>query len=163
MTRSFFIRKQRNTLPSLNYELLMKMTISVRTLIFALCIAMLFTVTSEKWWNRRRRSSPPPCRASDCEVSSWSSWSACSYPCGTSGMSYRTRDIISSASCGGSCPYSFRDTKACNRGGCSNYGRAHSTGCNCRPGYTGRCCGYGECVRLVICYLLFMLLFDTPG
>ena len=57
------------------------------------------------------------CSAVDCTVSSWSSWSSCSRTCG-SGVKTRTRTKTRSASCGGTCPYDFTDTKRCNSNCC---------------------------------------------
>lgn len=126
----------------------MNSTEVTRTIFFLLCIAMLLTETSTFWRRRRRRRRspppPPPCTRQDCTVSSWSSWSGCSYPCGNSGVQSRSRSISTPQNCGGQpCP-SLSETRSCNRGGCLNQGTPHSTGCHCRSGYTGTCCQNGK-------------------
>lgn len=119
----------------------------MRAIFFLLCIAMLFIETS-CWWSRRRRRRspppPPPCSPIDCTVSSWSSWGSCNYQCGSGGIKSRLRSVLSSQSCGGQCPYSLYESKACNRGGCLNGGTPVSNGCICRSGYKGTCCGDGK-------------------
>ncbi len=125
----------------------MKSTEVTRIILFLLCIAMLFTESSTWWGRRRRRRSrpvPPPCTRQNCAVSSWSSWDSCSYLCGNSGVQSRSRTIVTNPSCNGQpCP-SLSESKACNRGNCLNQGTPHSTGCHCRAGYTGTCCGNGK-------------------
>ena len=113
----------------------------------AISLMVLFCARDvESWRRRRRRRAPPPCSPRNCAVSSWSSWGACSHLCGTSGSQRRTRSKTSPPSCGGSCPYHFQETRACNRDKCQNGGTPHSSGCNCRPGYQGTCCEGGKCV-----------------
>ncbi|XP_078359361.1 uncharacterized protein LOC144643850 [Oculina patagonica] len=104
-------------------------------LVFTLLIMMDQT---EGWRRRRRRR----CPVTNCVVSSWTSWSNCTQPCGTGGTQTRTRKVTRPASCGGSCP-ARSQTKACNRG-CPNGGTPIHGRCNCKPGYSGRCCT-GEC------------------
>ena len=58
------------------------------------------------------------CSASDCTVSTWSSWSSCSRTCG-SGVKTRTRTRTSYESCGGSCYYHFKETTTCNSHCCA--------------------------------------------
>ena len=125
---------------------------NVTTIFCWLCIVMLFTETSTILWSRRRRRRrrspppPPPCQPSDCTVSSWSSWSVCSYPCGTGGTQLKSRSVTSYETCGGrSCPLLYK-SRTCNteRWRCKNYGTPHSTGCHCRPGYTRICCDKGK-------------------
>lgn len=125
----------------------MNMT-KVKTILFALCIVMLFTQTNSWSRRRRRRRSPPPCTPRDCTVSGWS-YGSCSYPCGTSGIKWRRRRVITSQSCGGRCPYRLSEPIPCNRGDCANYGTPHSTGCRCRQGFTGTCCEHGKCISRV--------------
>lgn len=112
------------------------------------CVLLLLMETSSKFWRRRRRRSSPPrlrCReVRNCGVSSWTIWSACSYQCGTSGTQRRTRVVTWAASCRGSCPYSLRETQACNRDNCQYGGTPHRFGCSCRRGYGGTCCDRGE-------------------
>ncbi|KAJ7365983.1 hypothetical protein OS493_002725 [Desmophyllum pertusum] len=117
------------------------MTKGTKTILFVLCIAALFT-TASSFWDRRRRSTPT-CSSSDCQVGSWSSWGSCSYPCGTSGTRWRSRSKTRSESCGGSCPYQLSESQVCNRYKCNppNSVGSHSTGCYCRAGFAGTCCG----------------------
>ena len=70
-------------------------------------------------WRRRRRR----CTPTNCQMSSWSSWSPCSaVVCGNAGSRQRTRNVISSPSCGGAaCPANRLETTLC-------YG---STAANC--------------------------------
>ncbi|XP_046857354.1 thrombospondin type-1 domain-containing protein 7B-like [Xenia sp. Carnegie-2017] len=88
-----------------------------------------------RWWRRRRR-----CPASNCGVSHWSSWSSCSHQCGLSGVQTRTRKKTRTESCGGSCPYSFTQTRACNRNNCGNRGWSWYGRCICNSCWTGTCC-----------------------
>ena len=128
------------------------MTKGTKTILFVLCIAILFTEASGWFWNRRRRSPPrrPPCRPKNCQVSSWSRFRSCSYPCGTSGTQMRSRSITDTQSCGGRCPFRLTESRRCNRNKCNtrNSVGSHSTGCYCRAGFTGTCCGSGESFRL---------------
>ena len=128
-----------------------------RTLII-ICVLLLMMEANSFWGRRRRRrrAAPPPCSAVDCLVSSWTSWSSCSHQCGTSGTQTRTRRLTRAASCGGRCPYSLRQTRACNRDTCQNGGTPHSRGCSCRPGYGGPCCDQGECMSLPQVFRLCM-------
>lgn len=121
----------------------------MRKIFMTICILLLLTLANSFWGRRRRRrrrrrSSPPPCNSVNCQVSRWTSWSSCSHRCGTSGIQERTRQQTIAASCGGTCYYDFRDTKACNRDRCRNGGSPYSSGCSCRLGYGGTCCEYGE-------------------
>ncbi len=124
----------------------MKSTKVARTIFFSVWIVILFTQTSGNGFPRRRsiRRTPAPCTLQDCTVSSWSSWNSCSYPCGNNGVQSRSRSIVTHPSCGGKpCP-TLSETRACNRDNCLNQGTPHSTGCHCRPGYTGNCCQNGK-------------------
>ena len=113
--------------------------------LITICLLLLLMETNSFFWRRRRRRrSPPSCSAVNCQVGSWTSWSACSHQCGTSGTQERTRQQTQAASCGGTCPYSLRETQACNRDSCQNGGTPHSSGCSCRTGYGGTCCEQGE-------------------
>ena len=75
-----------------------------------LIISFYFAYDTEAWRRRRRRRS---CSASNCQMSSWSSWSSCSAPCGHFSSQQRTRYVRTHASCGGSCPYSTQETRSC--------------------------------------------------
>ena len=115
-----------------------KMLLAI-TVILSCCVR-----DTDSWRRRRGGGGPPPCGPRNCVVGSWSAWSACSHQCGTSGTQRRTRPQVSPASCGGSCPYTFSDNRACNRDNCRNGGTPHSSGCSCRPGYKGTCCEGGK-------------------
>ena len=93
----------------------------------AICLLLLMMDTNAWRRRRRRRRSSPSCQAVNCLVSSWTSWSSCSHPCGTSGTQRRTRQQTRAASCGGSCPYSLLETRRCNRDACQHGGTPHSS------------------------------------
>ena len=117
----------------------------MKTTLTVFCFLLSLMETNSIFWRRRRRRrSPPPCGAVNCQVGSWTSWGACTHLCGTSGTQQRTRAVTQTASCGGSCPYSLRQTQACNRDRCQYGGTPHSGGCSCRLGYGGTCCGQGK-------------------
>ena len=80
-------------------------------LILALGIIAVVLTPSDAWRRRRRRRRR--CSVRHCSVSSWSSWSSCTRPCGW-GSTTRARRITVSQSCGGGCPYHLRETKRCN-------------------------------------------------
>ena len=61
-------------------------------------------------WRRRRRRR---CSPRNCSVSGWSQWSSCSRSCG-GGTQARTRYKTASEQCGGTCPYSMRESRSCN-------------------------------------------------
>lgn len=107
-------------------------------------VLLVLARDTEPWRRRRRRRAPPPCGARNCQVGSWSSWSACSHQCGTSGTQRRTRSKTVVEACGGTCPYPLDENRACNRDACKNSGTPHSSGCSCRPGYRGTCCESGK-------------------
>ena len=99
---------------------------------------VLALATETSSWSVRRRSSS--CRMINCAVSSWSSWSACSQPCGYGGKRTRTRVVIRQPSCGGSrCP-KLLVTRSCNQDKCANGGTPNIGGCNCRQEFSGQCC-----------------------
>ena len=117
----------------------------MKTTLMIFCFLLWLMETNSIFWRRiRRRRSPPPCGAVNCQVGNWTSWSACSRLCGTSGTQQRTRAVTQAASCGGSRPYSLRQTQACNRDGCQYGSSPHSSGCSCRTGYGGTCCAQGK-------------------
>ena len=82
------------------------------------------------------------CHKRDCSLSSWSKWSSCSQPCGSEGIQIRFRRVTRSAKCGGSC-WSLTQTRPCNRV-CPNGGTPDHLRCNCKTGYSGRCCTGGK-------------------
>ena len=104
----------------------------VLTLVFIFALL----VQEGKTWRRRRRRR---CPYRNCAVSSWSAWTRCTHNCGGSGTQFRTRRKTQSEACGGSCPYTFRETRACNRH-CPNGGTPRGAGCACRVGFSGTCC-----------------------
>ena len=117
-----------------------------------LAVTLLLLVLArdtELWRRRRRRRAPPPCPARNCQVGSWSSWSACSHQCGTSGTQRRSRSKTVVEACGGTCHYPLTQNRACNRDACKNSGTPHSSGCSCRPGYRGTCCESGKLKKLI--------------
>ena len=76
-----------------------------------------------------------------CAVSSWTSWRACSQPCGNGGIQTRTGSIITSSTCSSSCPPRV-ETRPCNTE-CSNGATPIAGidgGCHCQIGYSGKCC-----------------------
>ena len=107
-----------------------------------ICLLLLLSLSNSWFWRRRRRRRS--CSSVNCQVGEWTSWSSCSHQCGTSGTQARTRQQTHAASCGGTCPYPFYETQACNRDGCKNGGTPNSDDCSCRSGYVGRCCEHGE-------------------
>lgn len=117
-----------------------------------LAVTLLLLVLArdtEPWRRRRRRRAPPPCPVRNCQVGSWSSWSACSHQCGTSGTQSRRRSKTVVEACGGTCHYPLNQNRACNRNACQHSGTPHSTGCSCRPGYGGTCCESGKLKKLL--------------
>jgi len=86
------------------------------------CAALILTLgvitvvlTPSNAWRRRRRRRRCPVRR--CTVSSWTSWSSCTRSCG-GGSTTRTRGKAISESCGGGCPYHFKETIRCNTNCC---------------------------------------------
>ena len=79
--------------------------------VILLIISFYFAYDTDAFWRRRRRRRS--CSASDCQMSSWSSWSSCSAPCGHFSSQQRTRYVRTHASCGGSCPFSTNETRSC--------------------------------------------------
>lgn len=78
------------------------------------------------------------CKDGDsCNVNPWSQWSACTHPCGISGIQTRTRPKDSSKN-DKYCP--LREDRPCNRGNCQNGGTPNLQGCACFQQFSGRCC-----------------------
>ena len=105
-----------------------------------LCIAVLHPVAGFFWCGRRRRRRY---RCTPCSLTKWSTWSRCSHDCGNSGIQKRTRSVASYGSCG--CSFPLEETQNCNRDVCRYpHGDATADGCNCREGWTGKCCDQGN-------------------
>jgi len=81
------------------------------------------------------------CCAVDCEITAWSSWSPCTETCGLTGVSFREREVIKEAECGGLCPDKLNEEITCNLI-CLNGGVIDSIGnrCMCGKGWKGSCC-----------------------
>lgn len=80
----------------------------------------------------------------DCQLSSWSEWSACTTPCGASGTQHSTRHRLETEECGGTCTSTFRKTRSCRELSCLNGGSSKDGKCLCKEGYYGNCCERGE-------------------
>ena len=83
-------------------------------------------------------------RSVNCQLSSWSAWSACSTLCGISGIQTSARHRIITERCGGSCSSTFRKTRACMELSCLNGGSLEHGICFCKEGYSGNCCEKGN-------------------
>ncbi|XP_070570806.1 uncharacterized protein [Ptychodera flava] len=105
------------------------------------------------WDRRRRRRSPPPCPTTHCQVSAWSSWSACSVPCGTSGTQTKHRTITQNPRCGGSACPTLIDSRSCNNPGCHGHGTPLSSSCNCTDEWWDTCCDK-PCTAIANCQQL---------
>lgn len=79
----------------------------------------------------------------DCQLSSWSKWSACTTPCGVSGTQHSARQRIFTEQCGGTCTSTFQKTRACPELSCLNGGSLKDGTCFCKEGYSGYCCEIG--------------------
>ena len=83
-------------------------------------------------------------RSVNCQLSPWSTWSACSTSCGISGIQTRTRHKIIIERCGGSCSSTLPETKGCQELSCLNGGSLKRGTCFCKEGYSGHCCEKGK-------------------
>ena len=79
----------------------------------------------------------------NCQLSSWSEWSACTSSCGISGSQRSSRHRITTEQCGGTCTSTFRKTRACPDLSCLNGGSLKDCTCFCKEGYSGDCCEKG--------------------
>ena len=109
-------------------------------LLFMLVVICVNSV--EGWWTSRRRRRR--CVATNCLVSNWSGWNACTQNCGSGGVKTRNRRVTRGASCGGGC-YPLSETIACNRKCCplncawnwSNWGACQGCGTGTRSRNVG--------------------------
>ena len=87
-----------------------------------------------------------PCQGNapaDCQLSSWSSWSTCSLPCG--GTQTSSRYVVTKEQCGGvPCNSTLRKTRACKVARCFNQGTLVGGHCSCLSGYFGGCCEHNS-------------------
>ena len=109
-------------------------------LVFLLLVFVLEVDSRGRIGRQRRIRVSPPCRPRACKVSSWSEWSPCTHQCGKSGIQKRTRKRTVLESCGGSCPFVFKEIRSCNRVNCQNSETPTGKGCSCLPRYNGMCC-----------------------
>ena len=79
----------------------------------------------------------------DCNISSWSAWSACSQACGGSQTS--TRYVVTNEQCGGTpCNTTLSKRQPCSLTRCLNQGTLMEKKCSCSSGYYGSCCQYSR-------------------
>lgn len=78
-------------------------------------VASILINPGNAWRRRRRRRRRPSCLPTNCQMSSWSSWSPCSaVVCGNAGSRRRSRYVITNPSCGGAgCPSNRLETTLC--------------------------------------------------
>ncbi|XP_077865830.1 uncharacterized protein LOC102808303 [Saccoglossus kowalevskii] len=118
--------------------------------LIAICVIILMLSAyfdiSEGW--RRRRCGP-----SNCQVSGWSAWGACSVLCGTSGTQTRTRYVTVGQSCGGSCPYHMSESQECNYASCNDHGFPLTSSCSCEDEWWDTCCDK-PCTAIANCQQL---------
>lgn len=82
-------------------------------------------------------------KPSDCVVGPWSEWSACTTPCGVSGIRTSLRHRTTVEQCGGTCTSTFSKTRSCPEISCLNGGSVKDGTCFCKEGYGGDCCEKG--------------------
>ncbi|KAL9966411.1 hypothetical protein ACROYT_G024478 [Oculina patagonica] len=82
-------------------------------------------------------------RSVNCQLSSWSKWSACTTPCGISGTQSSSRHRITTEQCGGTCTSTFHKTRRCPYLSCLNGGSLRRSICFCKEGFSGECCEIG--------------------
>ncbi|KAK2139493.1 hypothetical protein NP493_6387g00001 [Ridgeia piscesae] len=116
---------------------------AIARLLLGLWLILLVGQTRGVWWSRSS------CSPVNCVWSGWRGWGACNHPCGNAGIQSRSRSIYSGTSCGGSCPGSYTQERACNRF-CYNSGTQRSGHCDCPDEYWDTCCDK-DCVRINNC------------
>ncbi|XP_062519526.1 coadhesin-like [Corticium candelabrum] len=82
----------------------------IRCCLLLLIVLSSLVTTGNSWRRRRRRG----CSAVNCLVGNWNSWGSCSAACGTTGIQTRYRSKTRTESCGGSCTFTFSNTRSCN-------------------------------------------------
>ena len=88
----------------------------------------------------RKTRACPEVSSVNCQLSSWSVWSACSTVCGVSGIQTSTRHRVITEQCGGTCSSTLRKTRACPELSCLNGGNLQQGTCFCHKDYSGVCC-----------------------
>ena len=85
-------------------------------------------------------SAMPVLKRIDCQLSSWSEWTASTVPCGVSGTQHSARHRIVTEQCGGTCTSTFQTTRACPDVSCLNGGSLKDGSCFYKEGYSGNFC-----------------------
>lgn len=81
----------------------------------------------------------------NCTLTAWSQWSACTTPCGLSGIQTSSRHRIITEQCGGKCVSTFRKTRSCPQlSPCMHGGSLKDNTCYCKEGFSGVCCDKGK-------------------
>ena len=79
----------------------------------------------------------------DCQLSSWSEWSACTLTTcnASSDIQFSTRHKIIKEKCGGTCTSMLRKSRSCTSNfTCRNGGSLNGGRCFCTKGFSGVCC-----------------------